>query len=98
MPQLVDLYSSLKDRGLVMLGISIDDTPDKIKAFAEEYGVNYPLLVGLDHPRLLEALGYTGAVPMTLFVRRDGTVADRTIGIDTTAAMERRMLALLEGS
>jgi peroxiredoxin len=96
MPQLVDLYTTHKDRGLVILGISIDDSPEKIRPFAEEFKVPYPLLVGRDHPDLLRALGYDGPVPISIFIRRDGTVAERVIGIATTASMERRILALLE--
>ena len=96
MPQLIDFYTTHKDRGLVILGISIDDTPDKIRAFAEEFKVPYPLLVGVDHPDLLRALGYSGPVPISIFIRRDGTVAERVVGIATTASMERRILALLE--
>lgn len=96
MPQLVDLYAKHKARGFVILGISIDDTPDKIRAFADEFKVPYPLLVGRDHPDLLTALGYTGPVPISIFIRRDGTVAERVVGVATTASMERRILALLE--
>lgn len=96
MPQLIDFYTTYKDRGLVILGISIDDTPDKIRVFNEEFKVPYPLLVGVDHPDLLRALGYTGPVPISVFIRRDGTVAERVVGIATTASMERRILALLE--
>jgi peroxiredoxin len=95
-PQLVDLYTTFKDRGLVVIGISIDDTPEKVREFAAEYKVPYPMLVGRDHPDLLAALGYDGPVPVTVFVRRDGTIAERSIGIATTATMERRILALLE--
>ena len=96
MPQLIDLYATFKDRGLVVLGISIDDTPEQIRPFAEEFKVTYPLLVGRDHPDVLHALGYSGPVPISLFIRRDGTIAERVIGIATTASMERRILALLE--
>ncbi len=96
MPQLVDLYARYKDRGLVVIGISLDDSPEEIRAFAKEFSVTYPMLVGLDHPAVLQALGYTGAVPMTIFVKPDGTIHERVTGIATTASMERRMLALLE--
>ncbi len=96
MPQLIDLYAKFKDRDLVMIGLSVDDTPDLIRPFAKEFGVTYPLLVGLGHEDFLAALGYTAAVPMTLFVRKDGTLAERVIGIATTMSMERRILALLE--
>jgi thiol-disulfide isomerase/thioredoxin len=95
-PQLVDLYAKYKDRGLVVLGISIDDTAEQIRAFAKEFGVTYPMLVGRDHPEFLAALGYSGPVPMSVFVRPDGRVSTRVTGIDTTAAMERRLLLLFE--
>jgi thiol-disulfide isomerase/thioredoxin len=96
MPQLIDLYGTHKEAGLVILGISIDDTPEQIREFGAEFKVPYPLLVGEDHPDLLRALGFTGPVPMTIFIRRDGTVAERVVGIATTASMERRILALLD--
>jgi peroxiredoxin len=95
-PQLVDLYTTFKDRGLVVIGISTDDTPDKVRAFADEYKVPYPMLLARDQPDVLRALGYNELLPMTLFVRRDGTIAERSVGIATTATMERRILALLE--
>jgi peroxiredoxin len=95
-PQLVDLYTTFKDRGLMVIGISIDDTPEQIREFVDEFQVPYPMLVGRDHPEVLAALGYDGPVPVTLFVRRDGTVAERSVGIATSATMERRILALLE--
>ena len=95
-PQLVDLYAKFKDRGLVVLGISIDDAPEAIRAFAKEFSVPYPMLVGRDQPGLLAALGYTDPVPVTVFIKRDGTVSTRVTGIDSTAAMERRMLAVIE--
>ena len=95
-PQLVDLHGRFKDRGLVILGISIDDAPEAIRAFAKEFTVPYPMLVGRDQPAFLAALGYTDPVPVSVFITRDGTVSTRVTGIDTTAAMERRVLALFE--
>ncbi len=95
-PQLVDLYGKFKERDLVVIGLSVDDTPDLIRAFAKEFSVPYPMLVGLGHEDFLAALGYSGGVPMTLFVKKDGTIAERVIGIATTMSMERRILALFE--
>lgn len=96
MPQLIDLYTKYVERGLMIVGISVDDPVAKIKPFAREYNVPYPLLVGLDHPEILEALGYNGGVPMSIFVKADGTIMETVVGIDTTAAMERRILALFQ--
>lgn len=94
MPQLVQLSAKYKDRGLNIIGISVDDRPEDVRAFAAEFKVNYPMLVGLGRDEVLAALGYTGGVPMSLFVNADGTVAHRMIGIATTRSWERRIEAL----
>jgi peroxiredoxin len=96
MPQLVDLHAKYKDRGVVVVGVSVDDTADEARAFAKEFSATYPMLLGRDRSSALQALGYTGAVPMTLFIRPDGTINERVLGIATTASMERRILALLD--
>ena len=94
MPQLNDLAARYRDRGLTVVGISVDDTPEEIRAFAKEFGVTYPILAGRDHAEALEALGYYGGVPMSIFVRADGTVSYRLLGIASTPAWERRIEAL----
>jgi thiol-disulfide isomerase/thioredoxin len=99
MPQLIDLYTKYRERGLMIVGISVDDPLAKIKPFAREYNVPYLLLAGLDHPEVLEPLGYKDGmpgVPMSIFVKADGTIMETVVGIDTTAAMERRILALFQ--
>ena len=94
MPQLVQLSAKYKDRGVTIVGISVDDTPDQIRAFAAEYQVNYPMLVGRGHDDAMAALGYVGNLPMSVFVKADGTVSHLLTGIATTEAWERRIQAL----
>ena len=69
---LVDKY---KDQNLTVLGISTDDAPEDLRAFAAEYKMNYPVLVGLGKDELLEAYEAEMLIPVTWFIRRDGTVA-----------------------
>ena len=95
-PQLVKLYEQYKDRGLVIVGISVDDGPEAVKAFAEELKVTYPMLSGKDVEDRLHALGYDDLLPMSILVRKDGTVAGRVTGLATTEAWERGILALLQ--
>ena len=94
MPQLVQLADRFKDRGVTIVGISPDDTPEQIRAFAAEYEVTYPMLVGRGREDALEALGYVGNLPMSVFVKADGTVAHRLTGIATTESWERRIQGL----
>ena len=94
MPQLVALSEKYKSRGLAVIGISIDDSPEEIRAFAKEFKVPYPLLVGDGRDDVLSAMGYFGAVPMSIFIRADGIVSVRMPGIATTDRWERQIEAL----
>ncbi|HBA36147.1 MAG TPA: hypothetical protein DCZ12_18650 [Gammaproteobacteria bacterium] len=58
-----------------VIGIALDK-PDKVQAFAEDFQINYPLLVGgMDAIELTRTLGnqYT-TLPYTVFVDKNGIV------------------------
>jgi peroxiredoxin len=93
-PELVDLAAKYKDRGLVVLGISYDDTPDAMQKFAAEYQVAYPLLVGKDRTDVTDAFGLGAALPMSVFIKCDGTVQGRLEGIATTSWLEKKIQTL----
>jgi thiol-disulfide isomerase/thioredoxin len=94
MPQLVDLAAKFRDRGLTIIGVSTDDQPDAIRAFAAEYKVTYPMLVGLGQDAFLRGLGYNDTLPASILIKADGTVSERFVGIRTTGDWERKILAL----
>ena len=45
-PGFVELYNKYKPQGLEVLGVSVDDPVSKLKPFAPQLKINYPLLVG----------------------------------------------------
>ncbi|HEX5070127.1 MAG TPA: TlpA disulfide reductase family protein [Vicinamibacterales bacterium] len=94
MPQLVELAAKFKDRGLQVIGISVDDNPADIREFAAEYKVTYPMLVGLGQDALLHALGYEDSVPISVLIRADGSIASVLQGITTTDDWEKRINGL----
>lgn len=94
MPQLVGFADKFRDRGLKIVGVSTDDTPDAVRAFAAEYKVTYPMLVGLGQDAFLRSIGYKDTLPLSILIRADGTIAERITGIKTTEDWERRILAL----
>jgi len=94
MPQLVEFAAKYKDQGLQVVGISVDDEADKIREFAAEYKVTYPMLVGLGQDAFLNSLGYEDSVPISVLIRADGTIADKLMGITTTDDWEKRIKAL----
>ena len=95
-PQLVGLYEKFRPRGLTIIGISVDDERDAVRAFAAQYNVTYPMLVGLGHEDYLTSLGYRGLLPLSILVQADGTVSSQVTGLETTDAWERKIEALLK--
>ncbi len=70
-PALVEFAAAARDR-VDVVGVVVKDSPDSVYAFADAFGVTYPLV---DDP-LGEVLAHYGSgVPQTLLVTADGRVA-----------------------
>jgi len=95
-PQLVALSEKYKAHGLTIIGISTDDKPEGIRAFAAEFKVPYPMLVGAGHEEFLERLGWEGTLPFSLLIDKSGAVVAQITGLETTAGWESRIEGLLK--
>jgi len=93
-PSLVELQQQYAD-DLVILGFSVDDTVDKMKPYAAQYKINYPLLVGNGREDVQEAFGPLFGIPVSVIIGRDGKIAKKHSGIATKAQFEREIKALL---
>ena len=63
-----------------MLGFSVDDTVDKLKPFASELQMNYPVLVGLGRDDVQDAFGPIWGIPTTFLISRDGKICRKNTG------------------
>lgn len=93
-PGFVELQAQYKN-DLVILGLSVDDPADKAKAFAEQYKVNYPMVLGLGHDDIQDAYGPIYGIPASFLISRDGKVCKRHLGIAPKSQFEREIKALL---
>ena len=93
-PSLVELQHQYAD-DLVVLGFSVDDTVDKMKPYAAQYKINYPLLVGNGREDVQEAFGPLFGIPVSVIIGRDGKIAKKHSGIATKSQFEREIKALL---
>jgi thiol-disulfide isomerase/thioredoxin len=80
-PWFVEFADKYRDQGLTIVGISVDDVPEDIEAFSEEFDVNYPMLVGKGREDVAEAFDAQTFLPVSWIIRPDGTVQARTTGI-----------------
>ncbi|HJN46714.1 MAG: hypothetical protein CL477_12045 [Acidobacteria bacterium] len=94
-PWFVEFAEQHKDDGLAVVGLSLDDTADKIQAFAEEYKVTYPMLVGLGREDFQEAYGPIWGIPMTFFIDREGAICRTHAGIASRNEFEKDIADLL---
>ena len=93
-PSLVELQEKYAD-DLVVLGFSVDDPAEKMKPYAEEYKVNYPLLVGNGREDVQNAFGPLLGIPVSVIIDRQGIIAKKHTGIATKEQFEREIRALL---
>lgn len=93
-PSLVALQQHYGD-DLVVLGVSIDDPMNKLKPYATEMHMNYPVLVGKDRQDVQDAYGPLWGIPVSVFVDRDGKIWKRHSGIASKDQFEREIKALL---
>ncbi len=94
-PFFVELQDQYRDQGLVVLGFSVDDTVDKLKPFAAEFKMNYPVLVGLGREDVQEAFGPLWGIPVTFVIGRDGAICKKHMGMSTKEQFEKEIKELL---
>ncbi len=93
-PAFVELQQQYKN-DLVVVGLSVDDPADKAKAFADQYKVNYPIVLGLGHDDIQDAYGPIYGIPASFLISRDGKVCKRHLGLAPKTQFEREIKALL---
>jgi peroxiredoxin len=94
-PGFVDLQTRYRDRGLVVVGVSVDDPIEKLKPFAQEFQMNYPVLMGVDNDAIQEAYGPIWGLPTTYVIDREGRVCKKHMGLTSKEQFEKVIKALL---
>jgi peroxiredoxin len=93
-PWFMEFADRYKGRGLVVIGVSLDDDGWKsVKPFLREKKMNYTVAVGSDN--LARQYGVE-ALPMTLLIDRDGKIAAVYMGLVDKGACESGIRTLLQ--
>jgi peroxiredoxin len=96
-PELIELYNTYKDQGLMVFGIAIDSGKDeKIQEKAVELKINYPVING-DEYYIRKAFGGIRAVPTTFMINREGKFhKEAFVGYQKKEVLEEEIKSLLE--
>jgi peroxiredoxin len=93
-PHLVDLQQKYGDRGLQILGISMDDSADPVGPFYQQFHMNYPVVMGT--AKTGESYGGILGLPITFLIGRDGRIYAKHIGATAAAVFEKEAKSLLQ--
>jgi peroxiredoxin len=85
------------ERGFDDTSISVDDTIEKLKPYAAQFKMNYPVLQGLGRDEVLNAFGPMVGLPTTFVISRDGRICETHTGLSSKISFETQIKALLPG-
>lgn len=93
-PGLVELQKQYGDKGVVVVGLSLDQGgPELVRRFVERFKINYPVVMADE--KIVKDFGSVEAVPTTFIIDREGRIAGKHIGFAEKAVFEREIKSLL---
>lgn len=93
-PGLVKLYDRYREKGLEIVGLSLDNAgPDVVKTFIKEHRIPYPVAMATSEVR--RRYGHPRSIPTTYFIDRRGRIAKRQVGYMPENMLEKVIASLL---
>jgi peroxiredoxin len=92
-PHFVELQDKYRDRGLQIIGISMDDSVDPVRPFAQQFHMNYPVVMG--NARLGQQYGGVLGLPIAFLLDADGRIMKKHIGATAPDVFASEVAALL---
>jgi thiol-disulfide isomerase/thioredoxin len=94
-PWFIEFQNKYGAKGLQVVGVSVDDTIDKLKPYVADMKMNYPILQGLGHDDVQDAYGPIWGIPVTVVISRDGKICAKHTGMSSKDSFENQIKALL---
>ncbi len=94
MPWFVEFQRQYKDQGFSVVAVSLDSEGwEVVKPFAEEYKLNFPVVVGDDE--LADKFGGVAALPTTFIIDKEGRITASHTGLVSKSDYEDEIKNLL---
>ncbi len=92
-PSFMKLYDEQSDQ-VVIIGVSVDDTPQDVLDFLKRTPITYPIVMADDS--FYAVFGTPDAVPTTFFISPSFHVVDQLTGIESETYFRQKILQLLD--
>jgi DsbE subfamily thiol:disulfide oxidoreductase len=95
MPDLERVASEYRDRGLVVVGVDLEEDRDPVVRYAQTLGI-HSLTLLLDPGGTVATRYNVTGLPTSYFVDRDGLIRDRNVGPLTPNGLRSKVAQILE--
>ncbi len=94
-PDFIEAYKQYKDKGMEIIGISVDRiSPKSVLKFVEKYKINYPVVMGTY--KIQKDYEPGPYIPTTIIIDQEGKIRHRHIGYMNKEALKDYFLKLTE--
>lgn len=93
-PGFIELQKKYGDRGLQIIGLSVDDPMPTAKKYAAEMKINYPVLLAEGKEDVLQAYDPIPSIPVSVVIDREGKIVSRHVGIASMDVFEKEIVPL----
>ena len=99
-PVLNQIYKAYKEKGVVVIGVSLDrKPPQEVKKFLDQLQVEYPNVMGdeeiFEKYSQMANLGPIRGIPATFVIDRQGQICRRYMGLTEKRILEEAIEAVL---
>ena len=94
-PHFIEFQQKYGPKGLQVVGISVDDTVDKLAPYVKEMRMNYTVLQGLGHDAVQDAYGPILGIPVSVMISRDGKICATHTGLTSKDVFATEIESLL---
>lgn len=94
-PGFIEFTNTYGSQGFQALGFAVDEPVSVLRPYAEDIGMNYPVLVGDGRLDVQEAFGPLIGLPTTFLIDREGRICQAHAGFTEKSVFEDAIKALL---
>lgn len=92
-PRFIEWQSRYRDRGLQVIGLSMDDSPEPVEKFVGKFRMNYPVAIGTQE--VASQYGGIFGLPVNIVIGRDGKIKAKHLGMYDLMQLERELTSQL---
>jgi thiol-disulfide isomerase/thioredoxin len=92
-PRFIEWQQKYRDKGFVVLGVSMDDSSKDAANYAREMKMTYPVVMATSD--VADSYGGVLGLPVNLLISRDGRIISKDVGATDLNALEKQIAAEL---